>query len=210
LTTTVPGGGTTATAGRTGVAVAGALATTGPAGGLLAMARGGCGAMIGGAGRAWGTIFRGSGRAGAAAGAAVTTGAAGLPGAAEGATAAGFAGTLTLRASASSSCFRANIAFITSPGLETLERSILGATFCEPRDPAPPWPRPCWNCARTFSASCSSMELECVLPPARPSSAKTSRTWRLLTSNSRARSLIRTLLIRLFSDIATPKPLSRS
>jgi hypothetical protein len=35
-----------------------------------------------------------------------------------------------------------------------------------------------------------------------PSSASTSRIWRLLTSNSRARSLIRTLLIRLFSNVA--------
>jgi hypothetical protein len=36
-----------------------------------------------------------------------------------------------------------------------------------------------------------------------PSSPNTSRIWRLLTSNSRARSLIRTLLIRLFSEKPT-------
>ncbi len=47
----------------------------------------------------------------------------------------------------------------------------------------------------------------CLL--ARPSSANTSRICRLLTSISRARSLIRTLLIRLFSESAT-KALSRS
>ena len=62
------------------------------------------------------------------------------------------------------------------------------------------------KCARTFSASSSSSELEWVLPAARPSSANTSRICRLLTSISRARSLIRTLLIRLFSESAAQSP----
>ena len=45
------------------------------------------------------------------------------------------------------------------------------------------------------------------LAAARPSSASTSRICRLLTSISRARSLIRTLLIRLFSKCATQRRL---
>src|ERR1035441_2937137 len=103
------------------------------------------------------------------------------------------------------------MAFSTSPGLEICERSILGAMACEARDGAalawPPGREPRSYCARTFCASCSSSELEWVLPPARPSSAKMSRTWLLLTSISRASSLIRTLLIRLFSKCATQSPL---
>jgi hypothetical protein len=176
FTTTAIGGGTTATAGRAVTAPAGALATTGPAGGRDAMA-GACGAVtMGGAGRGAGTIFRGSGRAGAAGGAAATT--AGFEGAAV-AAGAGRAGVWLLRASASSSCFLARMAFITSPGLETWERSILGAIVCATREDAPlPWPAardPRSNCARTLSASWSSIELEWVLPSPRPSSANTSR-----------------------------------
>jgi hypothetical protein len=170
------------------------------------------GGTIAGAGLGCGTILRGSGRAGAAGGAAAATGAgaAGFTGAfaATGVTAL-LGGTWLLRASASSSCFFARIAFITSPGLETCERSIFGAIAWAREDAALPWPagrNPCWNCARTLSASCPSIELECVLPSARPSSASTSRICRLLTSNSRARSLIRTLLIRLFSECAAQSP----
>jgi hypothetical protein len=51
---------------------------------------------------------------------------------------------------------------------------------------------------RTFSASCSSRELECVFFSVTPTSASVSRMALLLTSSSRARSLIRTLLIRPF------------
>ena len=112
-------------AGRGEVAETGALATTGPLGGRLAMAGGAGGGMIEGAGRAWGTILRGSGRAGAAGGAATdTTGGAGLN--VGGAAAGGRDGMWPRRDSASSSCFLARMAFITSPGLETCERSILG------------------------------------------------------------------------------------
>lgn len=167
-----------------------------------------------GAGRGWGTILRGSGRAGGAGGATAEAGGgtAGFAGALATTGAAGGAallgGTWLLRASASCSCFLARMAFITSPGLETWERSILGVIPWGARDDAP-WPAgrdPCWNCARTLSASCPSIELECVLPSPRPSSARTSRICRLLTSNSRARSLIRTLLIRLFSECAAQSP----
>ena len=168
-----------------------------------------------GAGRGCGTILRGSGRPGAAGGAAAVgggtdgfAGAFATTGGAAGA-AALLGGTWLLRASASCSCFLARMAFITSPGLETWERSILGVIPWDARDDEAPWPAgrvPCWNCARTLSASCPSIELECVLPSPRPSSARTSRICRLLTSNSRARSLIRTLLIRLFSDCAAQSP----
>jgi hypothetical protein len=73
-----------------------------------------------GAGRGCGTIFRGSGRAGGAGGAATdTTGGAGFGGV-FGAVVTGLLGGMwLLRASASSSCFFARMAFITSPGLET-------------------------------------------------------------------------------------------
>lgn len=155
-------GGTTVTTGRAVAAPAGALATTAPAGGFDAIA--GCeGGTIAGAGRGCGTILRGSGFAATAGGAATdTTGGAGFAGAAGAAAAALLGGTWLLRASASCSCFLARMAFITSPGLETCDRSIFGVMVCEAREPAPMWPaeRPCWKCARTFSASCSSIELE--------------------------------------------------
>jgi hypothetical protein len=177
FTTTATGGGTTATAGRALTTPAGALATTGPDGGRVAIA-GVCGVVtIGGACRGAGTIFRGSGRAGAAAGVAATATAV-FAGAAV-AAGAGRPGAWPLRASVSSSCFFARMAFITSPGLETCERSILGAIVWGARDAAPlPWPAardPRSNCARTLSASWSSIELEWVLPSPRPSSANTSR-----------------------------------
>jgi hypothetical protein len=52
--------------------------------------------------------------------------------------------------------------------------------------------------ARTFSASCSSSELEWVFFSVTPTSGSASRMALLLTSSSLARSLIRTLLIRPF------------
>jgi hypothetical protein len=103
----------------------------------------------------------------------------------------------------SASCFLARIAFSTSPGLEMLERSIFGLFSCslreleDPPDPAGREPRSKYP--RTRSASCASMELEWVLPSARSMDSRASRICLLLTSSSRARSLIRTLLIRLFS-----------
>jgi hypothetical protein len=51
------------------------------------------------------------------------------------------------------------------------------------------------RCLRTSSASCSSSELECVFFSVTPTTGRTSRIALLLTSNSRARSLIRILLI---------------
>jgi hypothetical protein len=51
---------------------------------------------------------------------------------------------------------------------------------------------------RTFSASCSSRELECVFFSVTPTNGSVSRIALLFTSSSLARSLIRTLLIRPF------------
>ncbi len=149
-------GGTTVTTGRAVTAPAGALATTGPAGGFEAIA--GCeGGTMAGAGRGCGTILRGSGLAGAAGGAATaTTGGAGLAVSFGVTVDALLGGTWLLRASASCSCFLARMAFITSPGLDTCDRSIFGVMACAPREPEPEWPAeraPCWKCARTFSAS---------------------------------------------------------
>jgi len=208
------GGGATTITGRVAVtAPKGGLATTGPDGGRLAIAGDVAGgATIGAACRGCGTILRGSGRAGtAAAGGAAATG---VEVCAAGG-AVGFAGTRTLRAPSSSSCFLARMAFITSPGLEMFDRSILGTIACAPwRVDAPPAcdvDRDSWvKCARTFSASSPSIELECVLPAGTPSSGRMSRIARDFTSSSFARSLIRTLLIRLFSILCRQTALSCS
>jgi len=106
-----------------------------------------------------------------------------------------------------SACLRSRIAFSASPGFEILERSILGSLAAAaeraPLDGAPPR-----RYVRTRAASSSSSELECVFFSVTPTAVKASRIDLLLTSSSRARSLIRTLLIRpLF---ATPCRLSRS
>jgi hypothetical protein len=128
-----------------------------------------------------------------------TTGAAaeGLASCADGVTArAGAAG------GAVAPCCLPMIAFSTSPGLEMCDRSILvlmpsGSGRALRADLVAPSPEPRRR-TRTFSASCSSRELECVFFSVTPTSVNTSRIALLLTSSSRARSLIRTLLIRLF------------
>lgn len=213
LTTVTPGGGTTATAGRCGAAApAGALATTGVAGGFEAIAGGaGGGVTIRGSCRTGGMILRGSGRAGAAGGcAATTTGGAALAGAWGVAATEGFAGAWLLRAASSSSCFLARIAFSASPGLEICDRSIFGCAVWWARD-APDADvaarlGACPKCERTRSASSPSSELEWVFASVTPTSGRISRIARGFTSSSRARSLIRTLLIRLFSVCATKSP----
>src|ERR1700737_44677 len=95
-------------------------------------------------------------------------------------------------------CLR--IAARTSPGLDILERSIFGlisfeATFVDFEDAPSP---PDLSAFRTFSASCSSRELECVFFSVTPTLARTSSISLLLTSSSRAKSLILTLLIPLY------------
>jgi hypothetical protein len=126
--------------------------------------------------------------AGFSAGAGVTVGAAGR-GATGGATAS----------------FRCVIAFNTSPGREMCDRSILVLISSSPRAPReldlPAEDEPSAEermYTRTFSASCSSRELECVFFSVTPTNGSVSRMVLLLTSSSLARSLIRTLLIRPF------------
>jgi hypothetical protein len=96
------------------------------------------------------------------------------------------------------------MAFRTSPGREMWDRSILVLISSSPRSEradfaacagASDEPR---RCTRTFSASCSSRELECVFFSVTPTIGRTSRMALLFTSSSLARSLIRTLLIRPF------------
>jgi len=92
-------------------------------------------------------------------------------------------------------------AFRTSPGREICDRSILVLISSARlgRDGlAAVWVSPATarKCARTFSASCSSRELECVFFSVTPTCSRTSRIILLLTSSSLARSLIRILLIR--------------
>jgi len=108
------------------------------------------------------------------------------------------------RAGGVAASFCCVIAFSTSPGREMCDRSILVLISSSPRTGravlaavagASAAPR-MW--ARTFSASCSSRELECVFFSVTPTSGSTSRMALLLTSSSLARSLIRTLLIRPF------------
>jgi hypothetical protein len=100
---------------------------------------------------------------------------------------------------------RCVIAFSTSPGREMCDRSILVLISSSPRSPReldlPAGDEPSAEermYTRTFSASCSSRELECVFFSVTPTSGSVSRMALLLTSSSRARSLIRTLLIRPF------------
>jgi hypothetical protein len=118
-----PGGGATTTTGRDGAAPAGALATTGPAGGREAMAGGAGETTAVEADRGWGTILRGSGRPGCG-GTTVTGGAAGAAAAGGRDAAAGAVGAAWERAcrlcfaSCSSFCLVARMAFNTSPGLE--------------------------------------------------------------------------------------------
>ena len=127
-------------------------------------------------------------------------------GLATGAATAGFAatgGATTGRGGAAASFFWV-IAFSTSPGREIWDKSILVLISSSPRsaradradgDCASDEPR-MW--ARTFSASCSSSELEWVFFSVTPTIGRASRMALLLTSSSLARSLIRTLLIRPF------------
>jgi hypothetical protein len=160
------------------------FSTTGAAG--RTDSAGGVGTATGGAGGAEGAAgAAGFGAGGATAGFAATGGAAGFGG---GATAASFF------------CV---IARNTSPGREMCDKSILVLISSSPRsvravradDVCASEPR-MW--ARTFSASCSSSELECVFFSVTPTSGSASRIALLLTSSSLARSLIRTLLIRPF------------
>ena len=156
-----------------------------------------------------------TGRVGAGAGSTATgaaaTGAAGAGGLAAGGATAGFVATgaaggcATGRAGgAVAASFCCVIAFRTSPGREICERSILVLIPSSPRPGRVALEAVDWlsaaarKWARTFSASKSSRELEWVFFSVTPTAVSTSRMALLLTSSSRARSLIRTLLIRPF------------
>jgi hypothetical protein len=168
----------------------------------------------GGAGRAGTTGGALTGTTGCATTGLVTTGAAtGRLTPAGGTTTAGFSagacviGGATARGAAGGApaSFFCVIALSTSPGREMFERSIFVLISSSPRSgreldlPAGDEPSPAERrYTRTFSASCSSRELECVFFSVTPTNASVSRMALLLTSSSRARSLIRTLLIRPF------------
>jgi hypothetical protein len=201
-------GGATA-GGVAGCATAtGGRAMTGPTGGLLAMAGAAAGTTMFACGRGSGTTRRGAGGVvwapvwgcDAAAGegwATATLGAA----AAAGGTDAGGATTAVGRGgaalAAASACLRSRMALSASPGLDTLERSNFGlvSTGCLAAVLLLP---PFLKYSRTLSAWSASMELEWVFPVT-PIASSASRIGLLFTSSSRARSLIRTLLIRPFS-----------
>ena len=108
------------------------------------------------------------------------------------------------RIGAAAASFFCVIAFSTSPGREICDKSILVLISSSPRsaradraDGDCPSDEPrMWT--RTFSASCSSSELEWVFFSVTPTIGSASRMALLLTSSSLARSLIRTLLIRPF------------
>jgi hypothetical protein len=175
----------------TGGATTGRGGATGTAGGAATEAGGAAAAgfAAGGGVTVVGRLTpAGNATAGFSAGACVTGGAT-RRGAAGGATAS----------------LRCVIAFNTSPGREMCDRSILVLISSSPRSvreldlPAGDEPSAEERIyTRTFSASCSSRELECVFFSVTPTSASVSRMALLLTSSSRARSLIRTLLIRPF------------
>jgi hypothetical protein len=145
-----------------------------------------------------GAVTAGSGFA---AGAGVTS-AAGVATRTGGATTIGRAGgaaAAAARGGAAAASCRSLIARKTSPGFETLDRSILGRASGSARRGAPLPPLlPRLRDTRTRSASSNSRELECVFFSVTPTASSTSRIALLFTSSSRAKSLIRTLLIRPF------------
>jgi hypothetical protein len=93
---------------------------------------------------------------------------------------------------------RSRIAFRASPGFDTFDRSNFGLLSTAGRDVLALRDPPV-RYARTFSASSTSIELECVFFSVTPTAVSASSMDLLFTSSSRARSLIRTLLIRPFS-----------
>ena len=196
------GGATTATGdgagaiGRTeGAAAAGTSGATGGAGGAAGFSA--AGATI--AGRVTGAGGTGAATEGDAVGGADSGGLA-VVGTTFGLGTAGRCGS----GGAAAASFFCVIAFSTSPGREICDKSILVLISSSPRNARAE--RADGECtsdeprmwARTFSASCSSNELEWVFFSVTPTIGRASRMALLLTSSSLARSLIRTLLIRPF------------
>ena len=187
-------------AGVTAGATSGGVTTTagGAAGFSGATAGGGATTTGGVAGLAGGgvttTVFSGTvGLSGVGAGFSAAGGGATVGFAATGAAgcagAAGFAG-----AGGCGCCCCCSRSFSrrrTSPGLEILERSILGLISDAPARSLEAGAAFAEKCLRTFSASSSSKELECVFFSVTPTSSSTSKIALLFTSSSLARSLIR-------------------
>jgi hypothetical protein len=170
------GGGATTTAGAGGLTTGGVTTAVFSAAGAAGLGV----TTVAGFSAAGGAVGGGTTGAGAA-GLAATTG--GLAGGAGG---------------CCCSCSLCLSSFITSPGLEILERSIFGLTSVadalsreEELDLAV-------KCLRTRSASSSSIELEWVFFSTTPTSSNTSRIALLFTSSSLARSLIRIFIRSVF------------
>jgi hypothetical protein len=209
------GGGVGATGGReTGGGAAGCTdsATGGAEAGCITCGVGGTGGRTGAGGGAGGATT--GTFATAAAGRGTTVGTAGRGGAggatgdlatgATGGTSAGGWASGGRTGAGGACCLR--MALRTSPGREICERSILVLISSLPSRlgravllAAGDSPAAARKCARTFSASCSSSELEWVFFSVTPTTGSTSRIALLLTSSSLARSLIRILLILLFA-----------
>jgi hypothetical protein len=85
----------------------------------------------------------------------------------------------------------------TSPGLDTLEKSIFGLLSAAVFSLAPE-PDLAVKCLRTRSASSSSIELEWVFFSVTPTSGRISRIALAFTSSSLARSLIRIFIRSVF------------
>lgn len=173
--------------------VGGRTGTTGGAGGAGGATTGTFATGAGGRGTTVGTTGRGGGGGATGGLAAGTTGGGSTR-----------AWTMGGRAGAAGACCL-RMALRTSPGREICERSILVLISSLPARlsrallAAGASPAAARKCARTFSASWSSSELEWVFFSVTPTAGSTSRIALLLTSSSLARSLIRILLILLFA-----------
>ena len=147
------------------------------------------------------------GFAGAVAGALAETIGAGVSGLAG----MGAAGLATGRAGTWAASVFCRIARNTSPGREMFDKSIFvlisssGRADREDFEELDDSSAFEWKYLRTSTASCSSIELECVFFSVTPTAVSASRMALLLTSNSRARSLIRILLIHPLALRISPK-----
>jgi hypothetical protein len=134
--------------------------------------------------------FSATGGAGGAGAVTVAAGAAGLA-----ATAGDFAATA---GGCCCSCSLCRSSFITSPGLEILDRSIFGLTSVADALSREDEPDLAEKYFRTRSASSSSIELEWVFFSDTPTTSSASRIALLFTSSSLARSLIRIFIRSVF------------
>jgi len=108
----------------------------------------------------------------------------------------GWRGSGPWRCGVASCCFLSRICLAISPGLWAWDQSIFGLVSASCRAALLLPPRALRMCVRTRSASSVSIELEWVFFSVTPTAVRASRISLLLTSNSRANSLMRTVLIR--------------